>query len=110
MRYLHLAFLASVALPLPAMAGELELKQVMLSSGGVGYVEYEAAIDGPATLGLDVPLAQVDDLLKSLVVFDSAGRVGGTETPGRDETNAAFGDVPFGPETLNSPLAYLNNL
>ena len=110
MRSFHLVLLASVVLPFPAMAGDLELKRVMLSSGGVGYVEYQAAVDGPATLGLDVPLAQVDDLLKSLVVFDSAGGVGGIELPGRDGTNAAFGDVPFGPEALDSPLAYLNSL
>jgi hypothetical protein len=110
MRSFHLVLLASVILPLPALAGDLELKRVMLSSGGVGYVEYQAAVDGPATLGLDVPLAQVDDLLKSLVVFDSAGGVGGIELPGRDGTNAAFGDVPFGPEALDSPLAYLNSL
>ncbi|HEY2132725.1 MAG TPA: DUF4139 domain-containing protein [Acetobacteraceae bacterium] len=110
MRSFPLVLLASVVLPLPAMAGDLELKRLMLSSGGVGYVEYQAAVDGPATLGLDVPLAQVDDLLKSLVVFDSAGGVGGIELPGRDGTNAAFGDVPFGPDALDSPLAYLNSL
>ena len=43
-----------------------------------------------ATLGLDVPLDQVDDLLKSLVVFDSAGGVGGLELPGQDNTHASF--------------------
>ena len=110
MRFLDFALLASVTLPLPALAGDLTLKRVMLSSGGVGYVEYEAAVEGPATLGLDVPLDQVDDVLKSLVVFDSAGGVGGLELPGRDTTHASFGDVPFGPDALASPLAYLNGL
>ena len=63
----------------PAFAADLALKRVMLSSAGVGYFEYEAEVDGPATLGLDVPLDQVDDVLISLVVFDSArrGRHGG---------------------------------
>ena len=55
-------------------------------------------------------LDQVDDVLASLVVFDDAGGVGGLELPGRDETEAAFADVPFGPDALASPLALLNSL
>ncbi len=82
----------------------------MLSSGGVGYFEFAADIDGDAAVGLDVPLGQVDDILKSLVVFDSAGSVAGVELPGRDNTVHAFADAPFGPEALQSPVAYLNAL
>ena len=93
-----------------ANAADLVLKRVMLSSAGVGYFEYEADVDGPASLGLNVKLDQVDDVLKSLVVFDDGGGVGGIELPGRDQSHAAFGDVPFGPEGLASPLAYLNSL
>ena len=96
--------------PFTAHAGDLSLKRVMLSSAGVGYFEYEAEVEGATELGLDVPLEQVDDVLKSLVVFDSAGGVGGIALPGRDGTRAAFGDVPFGPEALQSPVAYLNAL
>ena len=94
----------------PAAAADLTLKRVMLSSAGVGYFEYEAEVDGPATLGLDVPLDQVDDVLTSLVVFDSTGAVGTVELPGRDNTRANFGNVPFGPEALRSPVDYLNSL
>ena len=42
-------------------------------------------------VALDVPLDEVDDVLKSLVVFDSEGGVGGLELPGRDGSRAAFG-------------------
>src|ERR1700744_4859502 len=94
----------------PAFAADLALKRVMLSSAGVGYFEYEADVDGAATLGLDVPLDQVDDVLTSLVVFDSAGGVGTVELPGRDNTRAEFGNLPFGPTALNSPVDYLNSL
>ncbi len=93
-----------------AVAAELTLKRVMLSSGGVGYFEYAAEVEGSETLGLAVPLEQVDDILKSLVVFDGAGGVAGVELPGRDDTVQAFGDAPFGPEALDSPAAYLNAL
>jgi hypothetical protein len=102
--------LTATALASPAFAADLVLKRVMLSSAGVGYFEYEATVDGPAILGLDVKLDQVDDVLKSLVVFDDTGGVGGIELPGRDETHAAFGDVPFGLDGLSSPLAFLNSL
>ncbi len=108
MRLLPFLFLAVIASP--AAAADLALKRVMLSSAGVGYFEYEAEVDGAATLGLDVKLDQVDDVLKSLVVFDDAGGVGGIELPGRDQGHAAFGDVPFGPDGLASPLAFLNSL
>ena len=94
----------------PAVAADLALKRVMLSSAGVGYFEYETEVDGPATLGLDVPLDQVDDVLTSLVVFDSAGAVGTVELLGRDNTRANFGNVPFGPEALRSTVDYLNSL
>ena len=98
------------AVACPASAAELALRRVMLSSGGVGYFEYEAAVEGAASLGLDVRLDQVDDVLKSLVVFDAAGGVGAVTLPGRDGEAAAFGDVPFGREGLQSPRAYLEGL
>ena len=94
----------------PAVAADLALKRVMLSSAGVGYFEYETEIDGPARLGLDIPLDQVDDVLTSLVVFDSAGAIGTVELAGRDNTHASFANVPFGPESLRSTADYLNSL
>ena len=106
-------FIPALLLASPALAADLVLKRVMLSSAGIGYFEYEAVVDGPGTLGLDVKLDQVDDVLKSLVVLDDTGGgggVGGIELPGRDNTHQAFGDVPFGPEGLASPLAFLNSL
>jgi hypothetical protein len=98
------------ATPASVRADDLALRRVMLSTGGVGYFEYAAEVDGPATLGLDVPLSQVDDVLASLVVFDSAGSVGAAELPGRDGTRAAFAGVPLGPAALRSALDYLNSL
>ncbi len=91
-----------------AEASDLVLKRAMLSSGGVGYFEYEAQVDGRATLGLDLKLDQVDDVLKSLVVYDSAGGVGQVELPGRDGASAGFAGIP--PAALASPLDYLNAL
>jgi hypothetical protein len=110
MKRLIFAALLLSGLGVEANASDLTLKRVMLSSGGIGYFEYAADIDGDAELGLDVPLNQIDDILKSLVVFDPNGGVAGVELPGRDNSAQAFGDAPFGREALESPVAYFNAL
>jgi hypothetical protein len=96
----------------PALAapGELALERVMLSSGGVGYFEYAAEIEGDAALALKVNLDQVDDVLKSIVVYDDAGGVGQVRLPGREPLTQVFRDLPFGPQALESPAALLNSL
>ncbi len=91
-------------------AADLTLKRVLLSTGGVGYFEYEALVDGEAELSLDVRLDQVDDVLKSIVVFDDKGGVGGIELPGRKPLKQVFRDLPFGRKALQSPVALLNAL
>jgi len=93
-----------------ALAQELALKRVMLSSGGVGYFEYEAAVENDATLKLTVNLDQVDDVLKSLVVYDDKGNVGGLSLPGREPLSQVFRDLPFDQSALGSPAALLNAL
>ena len=82
----------------------------MLSSGGMGYFEYEATVDGDATLKLTVSLQQVDDVLKSLVVYDDKGGVGGLSLPGREPLAQAFKDLPFDQESLGSPSQLLATL
>jgi hypothetical protein len=92
---------------LPAFAQDLALKRVMLSSGGLGYFEYEAAVEGDATLKLTVSLDQVDDVLKSLVVYDDKGGVGGLSLPGKEPLRQTFRDMPFDQSALESPAALL---
>ncbi len=107
---LPLLCLMSCLAAAPALAGELTLKRVMLSTGGVAYLEYEAEIEGDAQPTLNVPLDQVDDVLKSIVVYDSKGGVGAASLPGRQPLAQLFNDLPFGPEALASPAALLNAL
>ncbi|MPZ33733.1 MAG: DUF4139 domain-containing protein [Rhodospirillales bacterium] len=98
------------AFPLSVFAQDLALKRVMLSSGGLGYFEYEATVDGDATLRLTVSLEQVDDVLKSLVVYDDKGGVGGLSLPGREPLVQAFKDLPFDQDSLGSPADLLSTL
>ncbi len=112
MHYLlsFIALLGLFAFPLSAFAQDLALKRVMLSSGGLGYFEYEATVNGDATLRLTVSLEQVDDLLKSLVVYDDKGGVGGLSLPGREPLAQAFKDLPFDQDSLSSPADLLSTL
>ncbi len=104
------ALLGLIAFPTFAFAQELALKRVMLSSGGLGYFEYEATVEGNATLKLTVSLDQVDDVLKSLVVYDDKGGVGGLSLPGREPLAQAFKDLPFDQHSLGSPAELLSTL
>src|SRR5215469_7302449 len=94
----------------PAVAGDLALKRVMLSTGGVAYLEYEAEVEGDAKLTLNVPLDQVDDVLKSIVVYDNKGGVGAASLPGRQPLTQVFAELPFDQDALASPAALLNAL
>lgn len=102
-----IALVGFLAVPAVASAQDLTLKRVMLSSGGLGYFEYEASVDGEAKLALTVPLDQVDDVLKSLVVYDDKGNVGGLSLPGREPLKQLFKDLPFDQAALESPAALL---
>jgi hypothetical protein len=108
MRWLIVALVS--LLTLPAFAQDLALKRVMLSSGGLGYFEYEAAVDGDASLKLTVPLDQVDDVLKSLVVYDDKGGVGGLSLAGKEPLQQTFKDMPFDQSALQSTASLLSAL
>ena len=95
----------SAVLALSAEAAELELKRVMLSSGGVGYFEYQAQVEGWETLEVPVRLDQVDDVLKSAVIFDDAGGSGVIELQGKDSLTEIFRTMPVGAEAFESPAA-----
>lgn len=109
-RLLIVALAAVLALPGLAQAQDLILKRVMLSSGGLGYFEYEATVEGDAVLKLTVALEQVDDVLKSLVVYDDKGGIGGLSLPGREPLRQVFKDLPFDESSLSSPASLLSTL
>lgn len=90
---------------LPALANNspaLNLKRVTLSTSGVGYFEYEAQVERDATLRLPVKLDQVNDVLKSLMVYDAAGKIAGVSLPGREPLAHILQQLPFGADALKS--------
>jgi hypothetical protein len=93
-----------------AEAAELPLVQVVLSTSGLAQFTHSGPIVGGSTIDLAVRLDQVDDILKSLIVFDKEGAVGAVSLPGKAPLAELFRDLPFGPDALNSPTALLNAL
>ena len=98
------------SIPTLSFAQDLALKRVMLSSAGLGYFEYEATVENDATLKLTVPLDQVDDVLKSLVIYDDKGGIGGLSLPGKEPLKQAFKDLPFDENALISTEGLLTAL
>ena len=112
---LRRAAIAAVLAAAPVVAAKadsdgLELKRVVLSTGGVAYMEYEAHVDGDASLAFDVALDQVDDVLKSFIVLDDEGGVGTVTLPGRQPLDEIFRDLPFDVSALSSTVSLLRAL
>lgn len=93
----------------PLAAAELALKRAVLGTGGVGYFEYAAEVDGAEPLTLRARLDQVDDILKSLIVIDPAGPASIT-LPGKAGAAEAFASLPFSAEDLASLPALIGAL
>lgn len=102
------ALTLATAAAAPAFAQEgLQLKRVLLSSGGVGYFEYQAQVSGTQELELNLRLDQMDDVLKSLVVFDDKGGGGTVEMPSRAPLTEIFRSLPVGPDSFETTQTLL---
>jgi hypothetical protein len=111
LRHWHAAICAAaLAAGGPAFAADLALKRVVLSTGGVGYFEFAAQITGDAALSLDVPLDEVDDILKSIVVYDPHGTAGEVTLPGRQPLEQSLADLPFPRSAFDSSASLLTAL
>lgn len=91
-------------------AAELPLARVVLSNSGLAQFTLSGTVAGGSSVDLTVRLDQVDDILKSLTVFDKEGTIGAVSLPGKAPLAELFRDLPFGPDALNSPTALLNAL
>lgn len=91
-----------------AFAEDMPVNSVILSTSGLANFEHRAKVDGNAKLEFPVRFEQVDDILKSLIVFDSHGRLGGVTLPGKQPLAQVFKDLPFTQDQLSSPSALLN--
>jgi hypothetical protein len=107
LRWLGLVLLAAV---LPAGAAELPVVSVTLSNAGLVQIERRGTVPANEPVVLRAPVTDVDDLLKSLVVLDPAGRVEGVRLPAQDAAEEAFRGLPLRPEDFASRVALLRAL
>lgn len=72
----------------------LPVQRVVLSTAGVGYFQHGGEVTGNATVPLSVTPAQLNDLLKSLVVDDAGGgKVAAVDYPGNEPLARTLGDL-----------------
>jgi hypothetical protein len=104
---------ASLALTLiapAALAAEMPVRGVTLSSAGIAQIERAGEVAANAPVVFRAPLGDVDDLLRSLMILDPAGRVEGLSLPGRDLLNEAFRGLPLRPADFENRAGLLNAL
>jgi hypothetical protein len=72
----------------PAASGDVPVTRVVLFSSGVGYFEHNGSVAGSVSADLRFETAQINDVLKSLVVYDRGGGSVRTITyPANDPVN-----------------------
>lgn len=86
------------------------IKTVTLSSGGLAEIVREAKVGSDNSISIEVPLNQVDDLLKSLVLRDEAGGVKSLTLNGPNPLEETFQNLPFKPDDLTSLPSLLNSI
>lgn len=90
-------------------AADVPVRAVVLFSSGVGYFEHFGTVDGNATSELRFKTAQINDILKSLVLEDlDGGRVGTITYPSQDPIDKTLRSFQID-ITGNPPLAALLN-
>lgn len=94
----------------PALGQQDRVEAVTLSSGGLAEIRRTIAVEGSNEISFDVPLEQVDDILKSLLVSDPAGGVSFLTLDGLSPVEETFRSLPFSPETLGSVPELLASL
>jgi hypothetical protein len=110
-RRLALATLLLASTALPGHATDLPVRAVTLSSAGLAQIERGGPVppEAPAA-SFRVPVEDVDDILRSLVVADPAGRLEGVRLPAQNLEAEAFRGLPVEPGDFESRARLLSAL
>ncbi len=87
---------------------EIPVDRVILSTSGLANFVHQMDVKDNAKVEFPVRFEQVDDILKSLVIFDEKGRLGGVTLPGKEPLAQVFKDLPFTQAQLQNPMLLLN--
>ncbi|NEI69651.1 DUF4139 domain-containing protein [Rhizobium lusitanum] len=111
LKHVTAILLLSASFPAFSLAADNgAIRSITLSSGGLAQVSRSADINGDGVIRIEVPLDQVDDILKSLVVDGSAGSVAGMSLAGPQPLQEAFKGLPFSLEALSSVPSLLTSM
>ena len=91
-----------------APKGEIPVDRVILSTSGLANFVHRMEVKDNANVEFPVRFEQVDDILKSLVIFDRKGRLGGVTLPGKQPLEQVFKDLPFTQAQLSNPMLLIN--
>ncbi|OWT73534.1 MULTISPECIES: DUF4139 domain-containing protein [unclassified Achromobacter] len=92
---LAIALFLVPAAPLLAQTAVAPIDRITLSSGGVAQVHRQVQVDGDGVVRISVPAAQIDDVLKSLLVRDPKGALESVTLDGPAPVDEAFAQLPF---------------
>lgn len=92
---LAIALFLVPAAPLLAQTAVAPIDRITLSSGGVAQVHRQVQVDGDGVVRISVPAAQIDDILKSLLVRDPKGALESVSLDGPAPVDEAFAQLPF---------------
>ncbi|WP_043341586.1 DUF4139 domain-containing protein [Belnapia moabensis] len=104
------ALLFAACLASPALAEELPVRAVTLSNAGLAEIERGGRLEPGATITFRVPVEDVDDVLKSLVLRDPAGTVEGLRLPAQEIEAEAFRGLPLKPMDFENRASLLRAL
>lgn len=97
-----IALAVAPSLALAESTSDHRIEAITLSSGGLAEIQRSVHVDGTTELDFDVPLNQVNDLLKSLIVRDPSGGVAAMTLDGLSPVEETFRHLPFAADDLNS--------
>jgi hypothetical protein len=86
------SLIVSVAIGLPA---DLPIKQVVLYKHGVGFFERAGTLGAGESARLDFNAAEMNDVLKSLTIGSSGGKVTGLRYDSQDPLSRKLEEFPF---------------
>lgn len=83
---------------------------ITLSSGGVAEISRKPTVSNDGIVEIEVPLNQVDDVLKSLVLKGGKGAIISISLAGPNLLEETFRQLPFSPSSLSSMSAFLSSI
>ena len=92
------------------MAADLPVKQVVLYKSGVGYFERAGRLAPGESAKLDFKAEEMNDVLKSLTVADSAGKVAALRYDSSEPLAQRLSEFPFAVGGAQSLSAFLDQL